>query len=214
MARTWTDEQLWEAVTKSKTVSQVISQLGLVVAGGNFESIKIHIERLKIDTSHFDTQTDRISRLHEIMRNRKPDELLFVENSSVKGGKLKKRFIASGVSYVCSECKLLPEWNGKKLVLQIDHINGINTDNRKENLRFLCPNCHSQTPTFAGKLNRKKPLRTADEISAARERKKLPEKRKCDHSAVRNEFQKNSNYSAVGRMFGISDNTVRKIVTK
>jgi RNA polymerase subunit RPABC4/transcription elongation factor Spt4 len=52
---------------------------------------------------------------------------------------------------------LEPEWNGKVLTLQVDHINGVNDDHRLENLRFLCPNCHSQTPTYAGSnaLNRK-----------------------------------------------------------
>lgn len=50
----------------------------------------------------------------------------------------------------CSICGLEPIWNNKKLILQIDHINGVNNDHRLENLRLLCPNCHSQTDTFAG----------------------------------------------------------------
>jgi hypothetical protein len=53
--------------------------------------------------------------------------------------------------YLCGICCQPPEWNGEKLVLPIDHINGDPTDNRPENLRFLCPNCHSQTETFAGR---------------------------------------------------------------
>jgi 5-methylcytosine-specific restriction endonuclease McrA len=48
-------------------------------------------------------------------------------------------------------CGQQPMWNGKQLVLILDHINGINNDNRLENLRLLCPNCNSQTPTFAGR---------------------------------------------------------------
>lgn len=67
-----------------------------------------------------------------------------------------KKFIKRNniLPYVCHLCKMEPFWNGKELVLQIDHINGINNDNRIENLRFLCPNCHSQTETFSAK-NRK-----------------------------------------------------------
>jgi len=52
--------------------------------------------------------------------------------------------------YKCSECGIC-NWNGKDIVLEIDHINGINSDNRVENLRYLCPNCHSQTSTYKGK---------------------------------------------------------------
>ena len=58
--------------------------------------------------------------------------------------------------YLCGICGLGPEWNGMVLVLQIDHINGDSTDSRLENLRFLCPNCHSQTETFAGRNCRPK----------------------------------------------------------
>lgn len=55
------------------------------------------------------------------------------------------------MEYRCSICGNTGEWNSKKLVLQLDHINGIHNDNRIENLRLLCPNCHSQTDTFCGK---------------------------------------------------------------
>ena len=57
---------------------------------------------------------------------------------------------------MCANCGNIGEWNGQSLTLQIDHINGINNDNRKENLRWLCPNCHSQTSTYTGKNKTKK----------------------------------------------------------
>jgi HNH endonuclease len=70
----------------------------------------------------------------------------------INGVRLKRYILTLGVlPYVCGECGQPPEWNGKPLVLQVDHVNGDPTDNRLENLRFLCPNCHAQTETFAGR---------------------------------------------------------------
>ncbi len=64
---------------------------------------------------------------------------------------IKRRLLAAGLlEERCGECGL-SEWRGKRLVIQIDHINGICTDNRLENLRMLCPNCHSQTETFGAR---------------------------------------------------------------
>jgi hypothetical protein len=81
--------------------------------------------------------------------------------------KLKTKLISAGVKYECSICHT-NEWLGNKLSLHLDHINGINKDNRPENLRFLCPNCHSQTDTYCGKNNSKqhynvKSLKVSDE---------------------------------------------------
>ena len=68
-----------------------------------------------------------------------------------KADKKREKLIENGKKYECSECHILPEWNSKMLVLHIDHINGDRTDNHINNLRFLCPNCHSQTKTYCAK---------------------------------------------------------------
>ena len=66
--------------------------------------------------------------------------------------RLKFKLIASGyMKDECVECGIGPQYNNKYLCLQLDHINGVNTDNSLQNLRILCPNCHSQTATYAGK---------------------------------------------------------------
>ena len=89
---------------------------------------------------------------------RKKDEDVFVENSTYARHRLKGRIIQQSLKqYICDDCGLDGNWNGKKLSLQLDHINGVNNDNRLENLRFLCPNCHSQTDNFSGKACKKKP---------------------------------------------------------
>lgn len=83
-------------------------------------------------------------------------EEIFIEDSKVKRDQIKNILIKEKlIEYVCSECGQNGNWNGKVLSLQIDHINGIRNDNRLSNLRFLCPNCHSQTSTFCNKIDSK-----------------------------------------------------------
>jgi 5-methylcytosine-specific restriction endonuclease McrA len=80
------------------------------------------------------------------------NEMIFCENSKYPRHKLKERIIKENlIEYSCSICGNNGNWNEKKLPLHIDHQNGKNNDNRLENLRFLCPNCHSQTDTYSGK---------------------------------------------------------------
>jgi Zn finger protein HypA/HybF involved in hydrogenase expression len=77
---------------------------------------------------------------------------VFVENSPYPRGCVKRRIIKECIlDYKCACCGIGDEWNNEKLVLHLDHINGTNNDHRLENLRFLCPNCHSQQDTYAGK---------------------------------------------------------------
>ena len=89
---------------------------------------------------------------------------LFVKNSKAKRGHIKRIALTEGLlQNVCALCGLKDSWNEKMIVLQIDHVNGISDDHRLENLRMLCPNCHSQTKTYCRK-NRKREYLTDEQI--------------------------------------------------
>ncbi len=81
-----------------------------------------------------------------------PFAAVLVRGSTYHRGSLKKQLVRRKLlKEVCAVCGLAPVWEGERLTLVLDHINGVNDDNRLENLRFLCPNCNSQTDTFAGR---------------------------------------------------------------
>ena len=98
-----------------------------------------------------------MNRTHNQFGPYKSDEEVFVADSSYPRCHLKARILKKKlIPYECSICGLGPQWNNKPMPLILDHINGINNDNRLENLRFVCSNCDCQLPTYKSK-NRKKP---------------------------------------------------------
>jgi hypothetical protein len=98
-------------------------------------------------------------------RPRIPAEKIFHEGSGASQSLLRRRLVADGFAeYKCStpSCPVVDEWLDAPITLQLDHVNGDPTDNRVKNLRFLCPNCHAQTPTYVrGKGRRPRTLATA-----------------------------------------------------
>jgi len=143
-----TDEEFKDIVQKAFSYSDCLRALGLSPKGGSSTKIlKKRIESLGLSTSHF------TGSIPGNATRKYSDEELFVENSAYVGiARMKIRIIRDGLlDYVCAECGNTGEWNGKKITLQLDHINGTHNDHRLTNLRFLCPNCHSQTETYAGK---------------------------------------------------------------
>ena len=133
------------------------------------------------------------------------------EESNYSRWNLKRRLIKEGLlENKCEVCNQPPMWNGATLVLVLDHKNGKNNDHRLENLRLLCPNCHSQTPTFAGRARRLNLER--DRVGRERERKPRP--RKVDYGRVVEEYARVRNYTAVARQFGVSGSAIRKIVKR
>jgi 5-methylcytosine-specific restriction endonuclease McrA len=149
--RKWTDEMLVQAVAESRSVRQTMQKLGLVPAGGNYVQVREHIRINKLDTSHFLGQGWNKGKQNTWMPTRTLEDIL-VTNSSYQSFKLKKRLFAAEIKKVeCEECGWKKVSEDGRIPLELDHINGVRTDNRLENLRILCPNCHSLKPTHRGR---------------------------------------------------------------
>lgn len=143
------DDELSAAVRSSRSFAQVLRALGLP-GGGNQARVKERVQALGLDTSHFVGQAWRRGSKTP-MTPRRPLSELLTEGRSVSTNALKLRLIREGVKrHRCERC-LRTAWNGRPIPLELDHINGRRNDNRLENLRVLCPNCHAQTDTYRGR---------------------------------------------------------------
>lgn len=151
----YSKELLEEIVKDCNSFAAVIRKLGLKQAGGNQSYLTRRIREFGIDTSHFRGQANNYGDNHKGGNEKLIAAQVLVYNRNdgrrEHAINLRRAMIESGVPEECAHCCLGPKWNGEKLVLQIDHKDGDFLNNRLENLRFLCPNCHSQTETFGAK---------------------------------------------------------------
>lgn len=149
----YSKEQLEPLIKDSYSYRQVIQKLGLKPAGGNHSYLKSVVVKFGIDDSHFRGKGANFGEFHRGTKKLKAETILVYDRL---GGRreqaflLRRALVQSGVEEKC-ECGLGPIWNDKPITLQIDHRDGDGLNNVKENLRFLCPNCHSQTDNFGTK---------------------------------------------------------------
>jgi 5-methylcytosine-specific restriction endonuclease McrA len=157
-SRRWSDDQLIDAVRACISLRAVLRRLGLHPTGANYKTAWGTIARLGLDTSHFLGQGHLKGKTHRWSPLLPLDSVLVANSTYTSLRSLKRRLLAEGLlQRKCSECALA-EWRGSPLALVLDHINGEARDHRLENLRLLCPNCNSQTATFAGRNNRRRKL--------------------------------------------------------
>lgn len=156
--RKYTKEFLVPLVKESHSYTELLRLLDLKVNGGNHRTLTTRIKEYEINTSHFTGQLWNKGKTKESdvrvknngLNARMPDSLVFCRNSGFATNRLYKRLLELGWKDECSECKI-DEWLGKPIRIHVDHKNGNHSDNRLENLRFLCPNCHQQTDTWGAK---------------------------------------------------------------
>ena len=233
MVRSWSDDDLKNAIKHSKNITEVMKHIGLKALGSR-STIKRYINKLNIDISHFETKLDVYNRsLINFKRDRIPMSLILVEGSSYNRGHLKDRLYKEGYKKrVCELCGQTENWMNKKIALILDHKNGVNNDNRIENLRIVCPNCAAALDTHCGKKSRRYCPICGDIV-------KGNNRKYCSHSCLwvakrklnKNNLDgihlrkverppyrellldiKNLGYVGTGKKYGVSDNAIRKWV--
>lgn len=139
------DETLTTAVSMSRSCAHALRILGRSYVGSNYRFLKRNIRRLNLNTSHW--KTHGVNKPRILLNN------VLIENSPyhLDASKRKRILRDKLLINICALCNMDPVWNGKPLTLRLDHINGKNKDHRIENLRFVCPNCDSQLPTYCSK---------------------------------------------------------------
>ncbi|GAA0284441.1 hypothetical protein GCM10010302_23220 [Streptomyces polychromogenes] len=148
-------EALRAAVPQSTSYADVMRALGLEVNDVNHRRVRRHVAQLELDVSHFKRRSWATTRA-TAPRPIAPEVLAVLPDGSARANRtrLHRALQEIGVPYACAACGNPGVWLGQPICLQIDHISGDWLDNRRENLRYLCPNCHSLTDTWCGKRRR------------------------------------------------------------
>lgn len=193
------DEQFVELLKNSSTISEVLFKLGYSVKGNSwgFAKVKQRMSDLNLDGSIFKGKSPitKYGTLHKVNASD-----ILKPNCKHARSVLRRYVIKNNlIPYRCAICGCV-EWQGRTLSLELDHINGINNDNRIENLRFLCPNCHSQTTTY-GSRNQQ---RNDSEYEITDDLRNL----------VEAEYQTRRNIKQVSSALGVRRHVVNRIVSE
>jgi len=150
-----TDEQLATIVANSKSMAEVLRAIGLAMSGGSHFHYSKRIRALGLSTAHF---TGSVHNKGKPGPKRTASNILVRSRVREKTPLLIRALIESGRALECAgletPCHVKSVWHGKRLNLHVDHIDGDSTNNEEYNLRFLCPNCHSQTETYCRQKTR------------------------------------------------------------
>jgi hypothetical protein len=228
----YSEDALREVIASSFSWAESLRKLGYCPTGGNHATLKKRVAQLGLSTAHFDPY--RASRKRAAAQMTPLDEVL-VENSSYSRSSLKRRLFEAGLKKRrCELCGQDETWNGRRITLIIDHINGVRNDHRLENLRIVCPNCAAGLDTHCGRKNRieveprecarcgaeyfpNRPQQRYCSVSCGQRHKRKtavprPRARRVErppHVDLVREVRERG-YLATGRKYGVSDNAIRK----
>jgi hypothetical protein len=233
----YTEAEARQAIVASRSWAESLRRLGLCSTGGAWRVLKKYAALWEISTEHFDPLAGRRSNL---LRSQRPLDEVLVENSDYQRKDVKRRLLSTGLkSMACELCGQGEMWHGRPMSMILDHINGVRDDHRLENLQMVCPNCAATLDTHCGRKNRiarakrncahcGEPFipRNGSQRYCSRDcgvrwdRSRVrgvshhPDQRKVERPAYEQLLAEISatNYLAVGRKYGVSDNAVRKWV--
>ena len=216
------------AIRASYSWSEALRRLGRCPTGGAHPTLKRYAEKWGIATDHFDPS---VGRIQSGLRRRIPLEEVLVERSTFSRSNLKRRLYEAGLKERrCELCGQDEIWNGRRMSLIIDHVNGVRDDNRLENLRIVCPNCAATLDTHCGRnVPRERNCKRCGRVFEPRAGDRYfcslscakqgankgiahPSRRKVERPSLA-QLQKDlreMSFCAVGRKYGVSDNAVRK----
>lgn len=211
MKEKYKKENFEPLVQNSKNWTEVLLKLGMSKHGNGRITLQKYAKLHNIDLSHFETPEERYLRVNSTLGKIRaiPLSQILVENSTYNNtNSLKKKLYNEGLKKpICELCGQGEIWMGRRMALILDHINGINTDNRLENLKIVCPNCDATLPTFCRGKNIKPPkIKNNKKYNIDQRKVERP-----SYEQLLNEIEE-LGYCATGRKYSVSDNTIRKWV--